>query len=674
MAYGVKYTFTFPTLHTGKTVVCNILQQDYAGSPTTVVGSGRSPVVVEYDSNGDLLQPVVGGKIAVELLGSNTFNLETFYTINDNEWRCDVLIDGDLYFTGFLLPEETTVPMVGVGFPFSLSFTDQLALLKNKKYDETIPGAANTDDVTLARIVAYILRLTGLELDLGFYMNVWPKDVNETIGTWADDVYLLKYFAKNDNNEYEDCFTLLEQIMISLNAKLVQANGRWNVVSIPNWANFADKAIYGIDGGVLSYDFTTNTIDRLDTVISDLKPVNRSLLKTTLRPVQTITNTFDFRKPVLIENIDLTKLGVLISSSTVGTITTKTYGLVHWTTQQLGSGVIKVVFDDLAKIEIDRFLELDYTTNGFDGIASSLFIVDKGDRFSISLQYATDTDSNFGSEFRAGIYVTSFDGTSNEMLRYFASGDPAQSAYFWTLKINPSHTIFNIPPDLYKVLPGSADLSKYTSFDSLERDLNEFGAPRLNFSGYGRVFFAGFNGNVQPPYKAPANARIRGIKFDYSFWINDTNELIGQKHQIQNANGVVKNTIERNVYVDDSPRFLAKGTMYRIVGDDKVKTTTWGETRDTASLNPKRFGEWLQINEVNLRGQPRYKISGELLGLASYTDIFNFSFDLPAHYTPGRFIVDIKNELISGEYYEVERLGDESTGTYQFNYLYNTKK
>jgi len=676
MAYGIKYQFTFNTVFSNEVITCDILQKNYVGSITTVTGFSRSPVVVEYDSNDTVLSPINGASATINIIGNASFNADTFYSEDDTEYQVKIYRGINVYFIGFLVPEETSMPILFGDYPFTLTFTDQIGLLRNRKFSETEISINDLIDLPLSQAIGYCLRLTGLELELAIYCNTWPNGSDTAQGTWANDVSVIKYFGKDGNNEFKDCLQVLEQIVGSMNAKLFQANGRWNVVCVTQWSDFQTNTVNGIDGGILSYNFSVNTINVLSNIVTDLLAINRSQLKTVIRPVETVINTFNYNAPVQIENIDLNKLGSFISSSTLGDITKSDYNLIGWSNQNSQAAVIRVEFDNVKKVEIERYIYSPHRANDPvgslpDALVSNLFLVEFGDKAFFAFRYGATSDSNSFDRFKMAFYLDDLATTNMRSLTQLPNSNPQLIRLNWNARFAP-YSLTNIPFALSIQRPNTEDATQYSFFQYLDLDISEKGQPKFPYDATARIAIQAFNNNNS---EVDLNAKIKGFTFEYQFWINETDETIGQKHTINNTTAIVKKRTEREVFLDDSPRFLSKGTMYRIVSGAKVKTTTWSKLRSSTAANfTKRWGQILQENEILLSGINRERLEGTFKGIISYSDLCNFTFDTGKYFIPSRVAIDLKNEQVNGSFFEVANDVTAATNEYEFLFIYKIKE
>jgi hypothetical protein len=59
-----------------------------------------------------------------------------------------------------------------------------------------------------------------------------------------NDVYILRYFSQAEEGKTDSkiCYDMLVEMLTSFNARLFQANGRWTIVRITEWAEAGSRS------------------------------------------------------------------------------------------------------------------------------------------------------------------------------------------------------------------------------------------------------------------------------------------------------------------------------------------------------------------------------------------------------------------------------------------------
>jgi hypothetical protein len=652
MAYGTKYRFGFNTL-SGSHCIVEFQLDGYAGSETEITGAA-SPVTLSWDGDAnDLFNPIRAAQGTFNVFG---VNITDFVSVNDTDWKAKVTLAGTVIYEGFIVGDDTPQQVISTLAPIQINSTDGLALLKDVIYP------TQTTDQNLYEIINTCLSYTGLTFDLEWFANLWPSGI--TTGHWGDDVYTRRYFVIDDNGEYLDCYEVLRRVIFSMGCRIYQSGGRW-VIDRPG--DF-EKFPAGVPGAL--YDSSGYDSDiTLTTLYDSLIPVNRTQLKTVFRPVQAVKYTFEYLRPLLIENIDLQQLGSFIASFTEGSNTVYRYNAEKWQEQNSAVVEIRVVKNTTTLIEVDRYLWSEFKSNNFlgslpDAMVTNEFPVDQKDSFSFSCQIRGDSDSNFLARFgmACGIELNT---SAIRNLRVLNNTAPSQRTLAWqTIPSPPGITFDNFLAGLQREYPGGFDNTENTGIDVATFD--ESGNDRIPVFPTGainmKVYFHGFNNTSSS--LADINLRINNIQFEYIFKVNDQINITGAFFATD-ADGIsFKNRISENIYMADSPKSLAKGTLYT---GSYALTNFWATT--PAGTRDKTWGEFQVKDRHNIQGVSRILLEGDFKGLSYPKGKFEFDFFSGKTFLATRLIVDLINEISTGSFYEVVS-EDLPTLTYTTEYIY----
>jgi hypothetical protein len=252
MAYATHYRVSFESI---RSVSCyfDILEEGYVGSVVSLSGAGRSPVVHEYDAS-DILDPVRGSKVTVQYVYERSgIPVTDLLTTDEYKFRGDLYVGGALKFRGYMVISDFNEPYLYAPTPVTLTFTDGLAILDNT----TLTDAGYTPRSgrkTVSEIILAILALTNIDLPFASYYNLFPYKA----GYYVDRVDVpdiealqLQYintnsYLKNDD-EFENCRTVLERILKANDSILLQEGGYWKVVRVPEYKRFSGNIPGGTD-------------------------------------------------------------------------------------------------------------------------------------------------------------------------------------------------------------------------------------------------------------------------------------------------------------------------------------------------------------------------------------------------------------------------------------------
>jgi hypothetical protein len=181
-----------------------------------------------------------------------------------------------------------------------------------------------------------------------------------------------------------------------------------------------------------------------------------------------------------------------------------------------------------------------------------------------------------------------------------------------------------------------------------------------------KVYLHAFNN--QNGSLADLNVRLNDINFEYVFKINDQVNIIGAFFATDATGIDFKNRISEDIYMADSPKSLAKGTLY--TGSNTLTAlwaTTPGGTRDMT------WGEMQVKDRHNIQGVNRILLEGDFAGLAYPKGRFEFDFLPGLTFLATRLNVSVQSEIINGSFYEVVS-SDLPTLTYNTEYIYKVNE
>lgn len=210
MAYAVKYTLSFLSDRENDYRI-DILQDGYNGSAVSKK-LGVPPMLNIEEGEGR----IKGSSLTFALQCDVEGELSGLYTTDNKEFRVDLYRNGTLYWQGYLLPELYSENYIDPPFDVSVTATDQLATLKNLKYQ----GA--DEYASLHDIISNILSSTELSLPIIEHMQLHA--------TGAISMLQASYInaaAFAGMSQYD----ALSAILLSCNASIVQMGCSWLVSS-----------------------------------------------------------------------------------------------------------------------------------------------------------------------------------------------------------------------------------------------------------------------------------------------------------------------------------------------------------------------------------------------------------------------------------------------------------
>lgn len=206
---GIKYRFIYQSIH-GVQYTVNIIQSGYSGSVTSR-NLGKAPVLHMKDGN-----PFRATSCDLTLECRTDGEYAGFYTSNPLEYEVQIFRDNAHIWSGFLATEIYSEPNIAPPYDVSVTATDGLGTLKEYIFEP----------VGLQPLRAHMIDLlhkTGLDMAIDWAMTL--SQAGGTVPDFVDEVSInLDYLAG------ENCYTVLETLLVSLHATITQYDGRWLVI------------------------------------------------------------------------------------------------------------------------------------------------------------------------------------------------------------------------------------------------------------------------------------------------------------------------------------------------------------------------------------------------------------------------------------------------------------
>jgi hypothetical protein len=204
--------------------------------PEYVENWGEDPIILSYKGNDDKVATTAPCECIINLLCTENFSLEEFYTNDEREFQVQVTVEDQVVFKGYIIPDSCQEPFMPTPYEVTIRSTDGLGALKGITY--TLPSGSRTDvRQTFLNILAFALAPTNLNLNIRTICNVY-----ETVMQNAADNDPLAQASVNplrftgENGNLMSCFEVLESICRLFKARIQQTNGEWVFVRIDELA------------------------------------------------------------------------------------------------------------------------------------------------------------------------------------------------------------------------------------------------------------------------------------------------------------------------------------------------------------------------------------------------------------------------------------------------------
>ena len=227
MAYGAKWEFKFNS-NNGVETLIRVSKDGYSGSKTSRA-LGKAPVI-KMAKNGNIKTTSLSFDCECKVDGE----FSEFYTTNPREFKVEVFRWNTIVFTGFIVTEIFSEPLIAPPYDVSINAVDGLSELKMVEFTPTGSQKLITN-------LKNILDQTGMSNALNIVSDL----------RFGSDTSLnfVKYATINlDYMEGKNCYEVLEYLMDTLHATIFQYNATWcivreNDVTVDNYGSVACKFV-----------------------------------------------------------------------------------------------------------------------------------------------------------------------------------------------------------------------------------------------------------------------------------------------------------------------------------------------------------------------------------------------------------------------------------------------
>lgn len=185
MAYNEKYFVAFCN-PLGQNCRVSILQNDFIGTPIELVGQ-EDPIKITYDNSDDFkFKTIIESKASINLVFDDAIlSFSELWTSNERTFKVEYTIDGDLDWTGFIIPEGFDHNLKGGKYNAVLTARDGLATLEgilfktdnNQFYGFQDFGYNNGELFPYILIFTEILRKLDLGIDLWTLVDYYEQSM-----------------------------------------------------------------------------------------------------------------------------------------------------------------------------------------------------------------------------------------------------------------------------------------------------------------------------------------------------------------------------------------------------------------------------------------------------------------------------------------------------------------
>ncbi len=586
--------------------------------------------IVSQDNDESKYSPIKAKKCVIKFLNSQSVNVRTFSTGEDNRWLVDVKINSLIVFVGHLEQGDIEEPFqYELNQIVTLTATDGLGVLKTHRLEDiynvwTTSGGCGANENRIIDYIAACLGASGLSLTINVINNLReidnPATDPVTLGNIYAALYLdIKTWEDQKVGQYTNCYDVLEKIL-GHDCYLTQAKGMWWIIRVTELRQDfnMNKTIFDFNGTLLSaetlnyeksiglHDITGTPMPTPDATAFFSQD---NTMLTLQRPVKYVSLRYNYSNPFEVLNNAQLQRGNFIADlpdetdPDGNTLTAKSFNTDCWLYErnvppdvQDSVEYTKVLYT--AGVETQRFIHMEAAANNdFYYLTSQQRIpVQFFDNFNIgcSIRYSTDLGGGSGHIQIHQIWVRLYadDGTFWNLHSVSGTGSSDPGTYWMQSDVTWGTN------QRFCDFEGESENIDFTQWQSLT--FNSVPCPR---SGKLEILLIN-NQTASSQYKD-----FSSVNFDYIPYINGSYNIFASQSDTSTRDGVYYSSIEDEVFITNAPVPIFKGALLKPSGGDFVlvgkfyegqqydETTgpdhlaTYGELRVRAYHNQFRNGD-----------------------------------------------------------------------------------
>ena len=323
MAYGVKYRLEFSDdAENGKKI--EILKKNYSGSVLPIVGQA-DPCVISWEGDDNFYSPIKGSQCTLNLFVTDTVSYDNFYEFDEREYQVKISYKDSsnnyqTYWIGWLVVDQFREAITTKPFPITLTAFDGLGTLD--AYTMYL-STTSVSGVNARTLIYNTLNNLDLELDIYVSQDIFIRNPSNTQYTLYDVMSIPPYSLLKDKYDVNTAKHILEQVLKISNARIFQAFGSWYIINNSSYSaqSVKDASASTAQGGTIptgigasessnlvnngteaikfiKYNYqgtyqSTSTVNMLKQIPSQLLPIENTLVKEFLRPLNKFNITHE---------------------------------------------------------------------------------------------------------------------------------------------------------------------------------------------------------------------------------------------------------------------------------------------------------------------------------------------------------------------------------------------
>lgn len=259
--YGVIYRITYINLANHSTKI-EILKRNYIGSVSDmIISDGSINLSMRNEGNLDKFQPIISTQATLDLISETDKQFQELFTNEPQKYQIAFYKDisgGTSYvlqWIGFIIPQIYQEEYLQPPYKASVQASDCLSILSDLLFLQD-DGNRFFGSIKIIDLISIILNRTNLHLPIRCAANIYADTMSQgATDDPFDQAYVdvEAYYLATDSPTYEFVLTC---ILKAFRARLIQAEGRWNILrpeeltSSYNYRDFDSTGIYVSNGSI----------------------------------------------------------------------------------------------------------------------------------------------------------------------------------------------------------------------------------------------------------------------------------------------------------------------------------------------------------------------------------------------------------------------------------------
>lgn len=240
-----------------------IAKKSFAGTAIEIEYGAGNPVIVNWADVKNMSDPFHPFEMIINLTATVEGEFDDLFTDDESMFKVTALYTdtNTIKGAGFIKPGYSVQPFKAVPYNVSINVTDGLGTLKNVTYPMPYGSKTNLRQ-NWVQILAYCFAMVNLDLPIFTQVNLYEAKMPNNLDDdplWLSTVNPLRF--ADDKGNVMSCYEVLEHVCKQWTSYIVQEDGCWNFIRVPELANpVVRRRKYQSDGLFLYAEQADNLI------------------------------------------------------------------------------------------------------------------------------------------------------------------------------------------------------------------------------------------------------------------------------------------------------------------------------------------------------------------------------------------------------------------------------